>query len=474
MGQGRHKEENITKRQTEVMQEICRFFSTYGKMPKMQELADAFGASAPTIYDILQELISKGYLKRIEKGATKPYVIKKAVEPEALVTVQIPLLGEIPGGVPVEEFEDRSGDETVSVDKALTTNGEVFALRVKGDSMIGADIKTGDIVIIRHQPIAADGDIVAASVNNEVTLKRLVNRPDRIALEAENPEFKPIELTRYDSFRVIGKMVGIIKQEADNNGGSNLRKFKNPEVLRKFSFQRLLEMVSRYKGYFDRMQFQIDGATEETFDYDGLAAILSNQMFVDEYEELFNGFALVGATSMECFNDVLRTFIARSPYAGELTDTMSTADMALLVYLHNPEELSVLETDYAALKKKSFTMRATRRDIRNLVITPAQLLNFRRRYESDFSGEELRKHSSCDSDGERQPRTRAACPARRLLPPARHRHGRQKVQDHRFSAGELQHFEHQQRYRRIAARHSHQSQVDGGCLLQTTWQKPLR
>lgn len=158
--------------------------------------------------------------------------------------------------------------------------------------------------------------------------------------------------------------------------GSNLRKFKNPEVLRKFSFQRLLEMVSRYKGYFDRMQFQIDGATEESFDYDGLAAILSNQMFVGEYEELFNGFALVGATSMECFNDVLRTFISKSSYAGELMDTMSTADMALLVYLHNPEELCVLETDYAALKKKSFAMRATRRDIRNLVITPAQLHNF--------------------------------------------------------------------------------------------------
>ena len=142
MGQGRHKEENITRRQAEVMQEICRFFSTYGKMPRMQQLADAFGISVPSIYDILQELVSKGYLKRIEKGATKPYVINKAVEPEALVTVQIPVLGEIPGGVPVEEFEDRSGDETVSVDKALTTNGDVFALRVKGDSMIGAGIRT--------------------------------------------------------------------------------------------------------------------------------------------------------------------------------------------------------------------------------------------------------------------------------------------------------------------------------------------
>ena len=218
MGQGRHKAENITRRQAEVMQEISRFFSIYGKMPTMQQLANTFGIAAPSIYDILQELVSKGYLKRIEKGLTKPYVINKTVEPEALVTVQIPLLGEIPGGIPVEEFEDQSGDETVAVDKALTTNGDVFALRVNGNSMIGVGIETGDIVIIRHQPIAADGDIVAASVNNKVTLKRLVNRPDRIALEAENPEFKPIELTCYDSFRIIGKMVGILKQGVNVNG----------------------------------------------------------------------------------------------------------------------------------------------------------------------------------------------------------------------------------------------------------------
>ena len=218
MGQGRHKAENITRRQAEVMQEISRFFSIYGKMPTMQQLANTFGIAAPSIYDILQELVSKGYLKRIGKGLTKPYVINKTVEPEALVTVQIPLLGEIPGGIPVEEFEDQSGDETVAVDKALTTNGDVFALRVNGNSMIGVGIETGDIVIIRHQPIAADGDIVAASVNNKVTLKRLVNRPDRIALEAENPEFKPIELTCYDSFRIIGKMVGILKHGVNVNG----------------------------------------------------------------------------------------------------------------------------------------------------------------------------------------------------------------------------------------------------------------
>ena len=77
MGQGRHKEENITRRQAEVMQEICRFFSIYRKMPTMQQVADAFGIATPTIYDIFQELVRKGYLKRTEKGALKPYVIKK-------------------------------------------------------------------------------------------------------------------------------------------------------------------------------------------------------------------------------------------------------------------------------------------------------------------------------------------------------------------------------------------------------------
>ena len=75
MGQGRHKAENITRRQAEVMQEISRFFSIYGKMPTMQQLANTFGIAAPSIYDILQELVSKGYLKRIEKGST---ALKKA------------------------------------------------------------------------------------------------------------------------------------------------------------------------------------------------------------------------------------------------------------------------------------------------------------------------------------------------------------------------------------------------------------
>jgi len=158
--------------------------------------------------------------------------------------------------------------------------------------------------------------------------------------------------------------------------GSNLRRFKNPEVLRNFSFKHLIEMLNRYKGYFDRMQFSYSETDEENFDYDGLANILSNQMFVGEYEELFNGFALVGATSQECFNEVLHAFISKSAYAGELTPTMSTADMALLVYLHDPEELNVLESDYAAVKKKSFSMRATRRDLHDLVITPEQILAF--------------------------------------------------------------------------------------------------
>lgn len=218
MGQGRHREANITKRQAEVMQTVSRFFSAYGKMPTMRQLADDLGITPPSVYSSLQELVRKKYLKRVRRGPLNLYAISRNVEQESLVTVQMPLLGEIPAGVPAESAEDRRGG-TVTVDSAFGFGGNAFALRVRGDSMIGAGIHNGDVVIIRRQPVAVDGDIVAASVNGEVTLKRLVNRPERIALEPENPEFKPVELTGGDSFRILGKFTGILRQGGKVDGG---------------------------------------------------------------------------------------------------------------------------------------------------------------------------------------------------------------------------------------------------------------
>lgn len=212
MPQGRHKEEKITIRQAETMQEICRYSDLYGKLPSMQLLAKRFGIAAPTVYAIIQELVSKGYLAKSELGQSRPYTIQKKVEQESLVTVEIPLLGQIPCGVPVAPEENHDG-ETVKVDASFARQSELFALRLTGTSMINIGYQKGDVVVIKYQPVAEDGDIVAALYNNEATLKRLVYTPERIALEPESPDFRPIEITGRDSFSIIGKVIKHIKEK---------------------------------------------------------------------------------------------------------------------------------------------------------------------------------------------------------------------------------------------------------------------
>jgi repressor LexA len=212
MPQGRHKEENITPRQAVIMQEICRFSDIYGRLPSMQQLAAKFGIAPPTVYAIIQELVGKGYLVKLEQGQARPYAIRKSVEPESLVTAEVPLLGCIPCGIPVAPEENRDG-ETVCVDAALAKGCQLFALSLTGNSMIGAGFESGDVVVLKYQPIAADGDIVAASVDGEATLKRLVYTPDRIALKPENPNVATIEVDCHKPFKIIGKVIKHIKKK---------------------------------------------------------------------------------------------------------------------------------------------------------------------------------------------------------------------------------------------------------------------
>lgn len=158
--------------------------------------------------------------------------------------------------------------------------------------------------------------------------------------------------------------------------GSNLKKFKRPEVLRELTFKNLITLLRRFKGYFERVNFIFEGKTEEDFDYDGLVAVLAGQMFIGEYEELFNAFALIGAMSAENRDDLLREFIGLQKYANELTDEMSTADMALLVYLHDPDALNDIDIQFNATKKRSFAMHAAKPDISGLEITNEQIEKF--------------------------------------------------------------------------------------------------
>ena len=158
---------------------------------------------------------------------------------------------------------------------------------------------------------------------------------------------------------------------------SNLRKFKNPEVLRKINFKRLLAFLKRFKAYLVRQGLVIENVSEKFFDYEALANVLANQMFVGEDdEEFFYAFALIGETSSDSYNEKLRNFIQTRCYRAELSDSMSTADMAMLVYSNEPEELDNIERDVSTTKKRNLAMYATDRDTSEFQVTEAFLEKF--------------------------------------------------------------------------------------------------
>jgi hypothetical protein len=167
--------------------------------------------------------------------------------------------------------------------------------------------------------------------------------------------------------------------------GSNLMKFRRPEVLRELAFDNLIALLRQFKGYFDRVNFSIEGKTEKDFDFERLAQILTDQLFPGDYSELFNAFGLIGAMSTENRADTLREFIDAQPYVKEATEKMTAADLAMLVYLHDPQALNDIDVQWNATKKRSFAMRAASRDISTIVVTNAMIAEFQRLMNTAFS-----------------------------------------------------------------------------------------
>jgi repressor LexA len=119
---------------------------------------------------------------------------------------EIPILGRIAAGQPILAVENIEG--TILFDRGMRRSEKLFFLRIKGESMKDAGIFDGDLVLLRQQPTAENGDIVAALVGDEeATVKRFRRRKDVVVLEPANPEFKPIVLKKEDSLTIIGKVL---------------------------------------------------------------------------------------------------------------------------------------------------------------------------------------------------------------------------------------------------------------------------
>lgn len=205
---------DISDRQKQILDFILEMVQRRGYPPSVREIGEAVGLSSPsTVHSHLSALVDGGYLRR---DATKPRaieVIDSGDEGELRrATVRdVPLVGRIAAGSPILAQEDI--EEIFPLPTELVGNEPVIMLRVQGDSMINAGIFDGDMVVVRRQPDAGNGELVAALIDGEeATVKRFRRDGDRVLLIAENPAYEPIVLT--GGVEIIGKVVAVLRTVA--------------------------------------------------------------------------------------------------------------------------------------------------------------------------------------------------------------------------------------------------------------------
>ena len=173
-----------------------------GFPPTVREVQEAFGfRSVQTAREHLEALVKDSRLTK-ETGKARSYRLPETTSPNTPLRL-IPLLGRVPAGPMDLATEELQGYLPV---QTRHDAGELFGLRVQGQSMTGAGILAGDIVVIRRQPAADPGDIVVALVRDEATVKRLRIRKNRIELHPENPDFEPI-IPDTAELMIVGKVI---------------------------------------------------------------------------------------------------------------------------------------------------------------------------------------------------------------------------------------------------------------------------
>lgn len=225
----------LTRKQLELLDFIQKRVARDGVPPSFDEMKDALDLRSKSgIHRLITALEERGFIRRLahraraidivklpdamEKPGFSPRVIKgdradaprEALPIAAAGVMDLPVMGRIAAGVPIEAISEVSHHVTVPV-TMLSGRGQHYALEVKGDSMIEAGINDGDIVVIREQSTAENGEIVVALVEgHEATLKRFRRRGNMIALEAANPAYETRVLPE-GQVKVQGRLVGLIR-----------------------------------------------------------------------------------------------------------------------------------------------------------------------------------------------------------------------------------------------------------------------
>jgi len=207
-------ETTLTDRQREILECIDRSMQERGYPPSVREIGDSVGLASPsTVHSHLSTLQRMGFLVR---NPTKPRAIEVRFDPASGAAVErrparhIPLVGDVAAGTDV--LAQENVEEVLPVATDLTGEGELFMLRVRGDSMIDAGILDGDLVVVRRQETADKGDIVVAGIpGEEATVKHFQPEGDRIILVPANERLSPMDFAA-DEVTVFGKVVTVMRR----------------------------------------------------------------------------------------------------------------------------------------------------------------------------------------------------------------------------------------------------------------------
>ena len=201
----------LTARQVTILDFIKTATESQGYAPSMREIGEAAGLNSPASVkyqlDILEE---KGLIRRdAERGRAMEVVLPDSMSGEGAHTDKtrfIPLVGSIAAGVPITA--DQQVEETFPLPESLVGKGDLFMLKVKGESMINAAICDGDYVVIRQQKDANNGEIVAAMIDGEATVKTFSRKNGHIWLLPANDDFAPID---GDNCEILGKVTAVLR-----------------------------------------------------------------------------------------------------------------------------------------------------------------------------------------------------------------------------------------------------------------------
>ena len=214
----RQKSDSLTEIQTAILQVITHSKAERGIVPSMREIADAveLGSTASVSYQ-LDNLEAKGYIRRQDNLSRN---IEVLISPEGWdaptadgniaamsATTMVPWVGQIAAGIPITA--DQNIEEVMALPRTLVGQGELFMLKVVGESMIDAAICDGDWVVVRRQQNADNGDIVAAQIDGEATVKTFKNRDGQIWLLPRNSAFEPIPGNHAE---ILGKVVSVLRK----------------------------------------------------------------------------------------------------------------------------------------------------------------------------------------------------------------------------------------------------------------------